>query len=333
MPHKVSDSENESDAFESEQENIEEAIEIGDDSDQSDDNEAANAKSKSKSPTAKSSATPSKRKSTDSKSCASGSAPKKSKSSPNSDKKEVVKDSDAKKAILKYMQEQNRPYIHLNVFDNLTGKGIGVKKSYVAKALEELAAEGKLTEKINGKAKVYYAEQDSLEQLTPEQLAEIDKQCKQMEDEINQQNAQMRQDESDIKSIEATPTDSQLDSLLADAEKQFKAKSAQLHDCQTSSGSMTTDAIASIQLRFNNCFNEWKKRKTLCMDMLETVCENLSATPKKYMNDVGMESDEGEFVIHSPSASLTCRSLNCAAALLFVQRLIIVLCLSHLCWR
>ena len=68
----------------------------------------------------------------------------------------------ADKKILKYMQDQNRPYSATDVLLNLH-KEIG--KTQVVKSLESLSKAGHLVEKVYGKQKIYFVNQHSLPSL------------------------------------------------------------------------------------------------------------------------------------------------------------------------
>uniref|UniRef100_A0A3B4FTB4 Homologous-pairing protein 2 homolog n=1 Tax=Pundamilia nyererei TaxID=303518 RepID=A0A3B4FTB4_9CICH len=68
--------------------------------------------------------------------------------------------------ILAYLNEKNRPYSAQDVFSNLQ-KQHGLGKTAVVKAMELLALEGKIKEKIYGKQKIYFADQSLLPNVGP----------------------------------------------------------------------------------------------------------------------------------------------------------------------
>ena len=63
----------------------------------------------------------------------------------------MAKDAAASEAVLQYLNVQNRPYSAIDIFNNLH-KAHG--QTAVKKALETLAADGKIVEKTYGKQKV-----------------------------------------------------------------------------------------------------------------------------------------------------------------------------------
>uniref|UniRef100_A0A7N5K5N3 Homologous-pairing protein 2 homolog n=1 Tax=Ailuropoda melanoleuca TaxID=9646 RepID=A0A7N5K5N3_AILME len=61
--------------------------------------------------------------------------------------------------LLRYLQEQNRPHSAQDVFSNLQ-KQHGLGKTAVVKALEQLSQQGKINEKVYGKQKIYFPDQN-----------------------------------------------------------------------------------------------------------------------------------------------------------------------------
>uniref|UniRef100_A0A8U8C2R5 Homologous-pairing protein 2 homolog n=1 Tax=Geospiza parvula TaxID=87175 RepID=A0A8U8C2R5_GEOPR len=60
--------------------------------------------------------------------------------------------------LLRYLREQNRPYSAQDAFGNLQREH-GLGKAAVVKALEQLAQQGRVREKVYGKQKIYFADQ------------------------------------------------------------------------------------------------------------------------------------------------------------------------------
>ena len=88
---------------------------------------------------------------------------------------------DPQKIVLKYMADKNRPYSTNDIVMNLR-KEFG--KTAVQNALDNLVIEKKLTEKLNGKQKVYVINQESLPTANPKDLAALESQIKEAEDDL-----------------------------------------------------------------------------------------------------------------------------------------------------
>ena len=79
------------------------------------------------------------------------------------------------------MADQNRPYSTNDIVMNLR-KEFG--KTAVQNALDNLVIEKKLTEKVNGKQKVYVINQESLPTANQKELAALEDQIKEAEDDL-----------------------------------------------------------------------------------------------------------------------------------------------------
>ncbi|PNJ07104.1 PSMC3IP isoform 5 [Pongo abelii] len=75
--------------------------------------------------------------------------------------------------LLRYLQEQNRPYSAQDVFGNLQREH-GLGKAVVVKTLEQLAQQGKIKEKMYGKQKIYFADQDQFDMVSDADLQGLD---------------------------------------------------------------------------------------------------------------------------------------------------------------
>ena len=73
-----------------------------------------------------------------------------------------MKETAATDAVFSYLLKQNRPYSATDLHQNM-GKDIG--KAGVTKALECLASDGKIKEKVYGKQRVYVIDQTQFQEV------------------------------------------------------------------------------------------------------------------------------------------------------------------------
>ena len=88
---------------------------------------------------------------------------------------------DPQQVVLKYMADQNRPYSTNDIVMNLR-KEFG--KTAVQNALDNLVIKEKLTEKVNGKQKVYVINQDSHPTANEKELIALEAEIKEAEDDL-----------------------------------------------------------------------------------------------------------------------------------------------------
>lgn len=79
----------------------------------------------------------------------------------------------ASAVLLRYLREQNRPYSAQDAFGNLQREH-GLGKAAVVKALEQLAQQGRVREKVYGKQKIYFADQEQLPAASDAELRGLD---------------------------------------------------------------------------------------------------------------------------------------------------------------
>ena len=94
------------------------------------------------------------------------------------------------KVVLQYINEQNKPFNAVTIFENLHKE---VKKTYVVRILAQLAQEwmrvvwficsGKIIEKEYGKSKVYFADQSQFPEIDEAELRRMDEEITALEDE------------------------------------------------------------------------------------------------------------------------------------------------------
>ncbi|XP_043910853.1 homologous-pairing protein 2 homolog [Protopterus annectens] len=95
------------------------------------------------------------------------------------------KDASASGIILKYLNEQNRPYSAQDVFGNLQ-KEHGLGKTAAVKALEQLAQQGKIKEKVYGKQKIYFADQEQFPSVSETELKTMDNQISELTSKLQE---------------------------------------------------------------------------------------------------------------------------------------------------
>ncbi|XP_049779839.1 homologous-pairing protein 2 homolog [Schistocerca cancellata] len=197
----------------------------------------------------------------------------------------------ASEAVLKYLRDQNRPYSANDVFMNLH-KEFG--KTAIQKALDELTEKGKLKEKMYGKQKVYAIEQveeGNSEDMNKE-LSDLDKEIAKVSDELQSAEQQLRAHESLLQKLLTTLTTEDAvkeKSLLEEKVSKLTEKLEQLSKNAVPISKKERDKI--VNLREKNV-KEWRKRKSLCMDIVNSILEGYPKDKKSLLEEIGIETDE-----------------------------------------
>lgn len=200
-----------------------------------------------------------------------------------------VGDSDTR--ILNYMIQQNRPYSVQQVFDNLQR---AVKKAEVPRSLDRLTEQGKLTMKLFKKVKIYMANQDACVPLAPEELARLDTEIVTLTEQAKVETAALSKMQHEVGALSGQMSDADVATAIFELKQQIEERKARLAALKGNAHAVSGAEIAKRQQKFNKYFLEWKKRKRAVKEMLDTYMENApkSMTPKKFMSENGLETDE-----------------------------------------
>ena len=177
-----------------------------------------------------------------------------------------------KEKVWKYMEEQNRPYNLLNVYDNLHGK---IKKPLLQNILDELSEEGKLTSKEVGKIKIYFLNQESLEvsREKVDSMAILSSELKEKERELgNQHKARLEE----LKKLMAKKTRTQLISLIEKTKEkveELECKKEKLTNVDAEK--VDEKEVYKIEKEEGQLRRELKKRRNLTKDCLKTWSQAL----------------------------------------------------------
>ncbi|KAJ1373904.1 hypothetical protein KIN20_036438 [Parelaphostrongylus tenuis] len=141
--------------------------------------------------------------------------------------------------ITEYMIEQNRPYSATDVFTNLRqefgkNRSKGELRNLVLKVLESLAASGTLKEKMIGKQKIFYANQENFEVCDEAAIADFDSKINCLSEELRTLTAQNREIQNELKDLVNMLTTKDLRSKIAELQAKISNMKSRLAKLETS---------------------------------------------------------------------------------------------------
>nr|UVJ69099.1 PSMC3IP [Pagiophloeus tsushimanus] len=197
----------------------------------------------------------------------------------------------ALKAVLGFLEEHNRPYSVLDVQNGLKGSDFG--KGAIQKALDLLVEKDQVREKVYGKQKVYFITQNtdlSSKDLNEQILAldrrinETNSSIREVTDKIRTNAAQYEQAKGKLTLVEACEKKVELETelrRLKDALKEFDGVDP-----------VAPEVKKKTEENYNKYLGIYRKRKRLCLDILDAILENYPNTKKHLYEDIGIETDE-----------------------------------------
>lgn len=212
-------------------------------------------------------------------------------------KKKIAKlsDGDAKKLISDYMREQNRPYNSKMVFENLHG---AIGQTQVQKTMDDLADAGVLVRKDNKKQKIYWTSQDTPEMLeccsgdTAKISAELEEKVQQAQAAAKAAKAEGDQLAAANKKLGAQPTDKEAEELIEKLRTETEALEKKLAGLKANTVKVSKKDMEACEKKNEKYKGEWRKRKRTCMEIVDKFTETLGVKNAKFMEDLGIETDE-----------------------------------------
>lgn len=199
-----------------------------------------------------------------------------------------------KEIVYKFMMTANRPFSGNDVFSNLQRQGIG--KSAVDKALEQLTKEKKIVMKLNGKQKIYCSVQ-------PDPTSDDQKEIQSMDEELLKTNELLREverkykeSEIEMKKLQNTCSMEELKCKVTGMETIVSDLKSQLNKLQQSSKNNGNDLSekekVQVKKDYEKFTKDYRKRKRMCMDILDSILENYPKPKKALFEEIGIETDE-----------------------------------------
>ncbi|XP_010768789.1 homologous-pairing protein 2 homolog [Notothenia coriiceps] len=193
--------------------------------------------------------------------------------------------------ILAYLNEKNRPYSSQDVFCNLQ-KQHGLGKTAVVKAMDLLALEGKIKEKSYNKQKIYFADQSQFKDVDDVELKAMDAQISQLSADVQSITQSCRQLDAEVKELNSALRTEEVMSEIKELKAECSGYKARVEKIKSATNHVTPEEREKVYTDRNVYVKEWKKRKRLASDMMDSILEGYPKSKKQFLEEVGVETDE-----------------------------------------
>jgi len=200
-----------------------------------------------------------------------------------------TKDSTASSAILEYLNKQNRPYSATDILNNLH-KEHG--KTAVVKALDSLAAEGKIRSKTYNKQTVYVADQSQLPCVDEAEIQSMEKKTVEVSACLKQSLEECKQLESELAALTSSLTTDEAKKELIKLSAECEQMVQRLHGLKNHVNAVSPAERTAIVKAHTLYVSEWRKRKRLCNEIVNAILEGYPKSKKELLEEVGIETDE-----------------------------------------
>lgn len=201
------------------------------------------------------------------------------------------KDGAGNTPILKYLNDQNRPYSTQDVFSNLQ-RDHGLGKTAVVKAMELLAQQGKIKEKVYGKQKIYFADQDQFPNVSDTELKSLDVQISEVSSKVQSVQQSCRQLETELKDLNSSMTTEEMMKEIKELKQQCNSNQEKLQKIKSATNHVTPEEKEKVYSERKQYSKEWRKRKRMATDIFDAILEGYPKSKKHFFEEVGIETDE-----------------------------------------
>lgn len=201
----------------------------------------------------------------------------------------MSKDKEAPAKILKYLTDQNRPYSAVDILNNLH-KEFG--KTCITRVLEQLAASGKIKEKVYGKQKVYVVDQTQLADVDDKELAAMDKKIAELQEKVTAAKSKVKSMENKLSSLKSSLTSAEAAKQLEKVEQECTQLESRLTTIKSGKDHVSPEETQKIYSANKETVKQWRKRKRMAMDVINAILEGYPKSKKELYEEVGIETDE-----------------------------------------
>jgi len=196
---------------------------------------------------------------------------------------------EASDAVLAYLTKQNRPYSAVDIFSNLH-KEYG--KTAVQRSLEKLGSKGIITEKINGKQKVYAPKQDQFGDYDEKEIKKIDENINMSTEKLKRLQETLKTQETELRNVNSTLTTKDAKARLEELTKKCDRYQERIKNIKSATNHVTPAQKDKIYKEHKQFVQMWRKRKRMATDILNGILEGYPKPKKQLIEDIGIETDE-----------------------------------------
>lgn len=192
-------------------------------------------------------------------------------------------------AVIKdYLYSQNRPYSLNDIINNLQNK---FNKSTATKVLESLVSSSEICEKINGKQKIYFANQLNFE-TDQQKLKDLDSEITELSKEVNCVKQSITEKQQKIRTLKEHVSTEDMENRLKLLRDEVEELSDSLASVTSRCKNVDPGEHSNLKRKHSTLTEECRKRRRLCNQVVDMILENYPKSKKCFYEEVGLETDE-----------------------------------------
>ncbi|KAJ1668527.1 PSMC3 interacting protein [Coemansia sp. RSA 1813] len=196
--------------------------------------------------------------------------------------------SDEEKVVLDYLVKANRPYSANDISSQLHGK---VSPAQAKKILNDLADDGRIQRKVNGKQQIFYPNQSDIDVPSIEEAEEEAEKIKELEDQVETLKSENKVLASRLQGLNNALTDDQMRERIAKLSNEIKENDERLEHLR-SGEVISPEEKSKIETEHATMVKHWKARKRMFKNVSDAIAEGYPGKIKDLFAEIGIETDE-----------------------------------------
>lgn len=198
------------------------------------------------------------------------------------------KEASVSKQILDYMMDQNRPFSANDILGSIQAE---CGKTAVIRTIDMLVSEKKIKEKIYGKQKIYYINQNMFASLQNVDVQTMDAEINELSNTWSALQKEIKSSEDALGNLNKSITNEAAESELEHLKVEIPALKEKLKNLQNKSGNFDPKEKKALCDKQEKYHKEYIRRKRMANNIIDAILEGYPKSKKQLLEELGVETD------------------------------------------
>ncbi|NXH12641.1 HOP2 protein, partial [Bucco capensis] len=154
------------------------------------------------------------------------------------------------------------------------------------------AQQGRIREKVYGKQKIYFADQEQLPAASEAELRGLDEQIATLSAKVQAVQQSCRQMEGELKELNSSMTTPEVVREIEELRNDCVSYTEKLERIKSATNHVTPEEKEKVCSEQKLYCKEWRRRKRMATELLDAILEGYPKSKKQFFEEVGIETDE-----------------------------------------
>ncbi|NXB05735.1 HOP2 protein, partial [Cnemophilus loriae] len=159
------------------------------------------------------------------------------------------------------------------------------------------AQQGRVREKVYGKQKIYFADQEQLPAASDAELRGLDGEIAARSAQLQALQQSCRHMEAELKDLSSSMTTPEIAKEIEALRKDCASYAEKLERIKSATNHVTPEEKEKVCREQQLYRREWRRRKRMATELLDAILEGYPKSKKQFFEEVGIETDEDHGVV------------------------------------